>query len=214
MKHKLVYLICFTAFFAGICLAQPTNTKTSLIPFGTNGFPFVEKHDLDFGTTHAYVALNIEKPVIKAGESVPIEVRLVNSGRGRDFFNLYCNLYTLPSAQIALYDSSSNYLGDLMSSMIYSYGGMSWDDWTYVPGGGSYIGFTVAVRPNYYRLPIQPGDYNLQFIYYKAFIALDPPWRETDPDVAAKRERMVDFEKHFDRSELFRSNPVKLTIKQ
>ncbi|MDR3561407.1 MAG: hypothetical protein P4N59_08210 [Negativicutes bacterium] len=212
MKQKFLYLTCFAALLAGVCAAQPTNTTAIQVSLGTNTFPFAEKHDLDFGKIQGHVTLTANNFSIKAGESISMDLRLVNTGMSRDFFNPYFNPYTLPPAQIALYDGNHNYLGDLMSWINISYRGISWDDWTFVPGGGSYIGFTMTVKPNYARQPLPPGDYYLQLIYYKAFIALDPRWRDTAPAVEAKQVWLRDFEAHYDHSELFRSNPVKITI--
>ncbi|MDR3559817.1 MAG: hypothetical protein P4N59_00050 [Negativicutes bacterium] len=158
------------------------------------------------------MTLTIEKPVVEAGKPVTIEVRLVNTGMSRDFFNPYFKGLIAAPGQIALYDGNHNYLCDDKPWVSPSARGYSWDDWTFIPGGGSYIGFFSLLTPNYYRRPLPPGDYYLQIIYYKALIGLDPPWSDTDPDVEAKRNRLKDFEAHYDHSELFRSNPVKITI--
>jgi hypothetical protein len=212
MKNKFLYLTCCTALLVRVCGAQPTNNIAIRVPFGTNTFPFVENHDLEFGDVRGRVFLTATNSSIEAGDSILMEVRFVNNGMGRDFFNPYLNPYTLPFGQIALYDGNRRYLGDLMSWSAMSYRGISKDNWTFIPGGGSYIGFTMSVKPNYARQPLPPGDYYLQIIYYKAFIGLNPPWAATDPDVEAVQARLKDFEAHYDRSELFRSNPVKITV--
>jgi hypothetical protein len=212
MKLKLLCIINFAVVCVIACNGQTTNINASQGSSGIIAIPFIEKHDLDSGTIHGHVTLSIENPVIKAGEHISIKVCFVNTGKSWDFYNpFFTSRIPLP-AQIALYDSDHNYICDLMSFYVGSVIGMSWDDWTFLPGGGCSFTFPTNLKPTYFRRPLPTGDYYLQIIYYKAFIALDPPWRETDPDVKAKQTRLKNFEAHFDQSELFRSNPVKFTI--
>lgn len=211
MKLKLFHLTCAAVFLASTCVCQTTNTTLSPAPFVTNGFPFIERHDLDAGTALGYSTLSIDNPVIEAGKSISMEVHFLNQGMGRDFLNPFFLQRNSNPGQIALYDGDHNYIGDLLmfhsGSAILS----SFDQWTFIPNGGS-VGMTLQVRLFYPGKQLQPGNYYLQLIYYRAFIALNPPWSETDPELASKRERLKEFEAHFDRSELFRSNPVKITI--
>ena len=204
-------LICVTGFviaWAAVCNAQTTNM------IARSDFPFVERHDLDSDDIHGSVTLSVENPAIKAGEVLSMRVRFENTGKPWDFYNPFFNSRIPLPGQIALYDSDHNYVCEIIPWVSSSVIGMSWDDWTFLPGGGCSLEFPMRLKPTHYKAPLQPGDYYLQFIYYKAFIALAPPWRETDPDVEAKRQRLKQFETHFDRSELFRSNPVKITIGQ
>lgn len=212
LRLELFATMCIAGLWASACTGQTTNEIPRLASVGTNDFPFVEKHDLNAGDAHGYVTISADNPVIKAGERVSLEVRLVNTGMGRDFFNPYFKPLIGAPAQIALYDGNRRYLGNLLSWVSGSAASFSWDDFTFIPGGGTYIGFRMLVKPNYVMRPLPPGDYYLQFIYYKAFIALDPPWAYSDPDVNAKRQRINEFKAHFDCGELFRSNPVKITI--
>lgn len=211
MKAKLFCIIYLATIWTAACNGQTADATGSRTNPGVNKFSFVEKHDLELGAIHAAAMLKLETPVIKAGERISIKLRFVNTGHSWDFYNLFLNSRIPQPAQIALYDSNHNYLFEIIprtSSVI----GMSWDDWTYLPGGGCSVEFPMEWDTSFYRRLLPPGDYYLQLIYYKAFVALDPPWRDTAPDVNAKRERLRDFENHFDHSELFRSNPVEITI--
>jgi hypothetical protein len=194
------------------CNGQTTNTAANGEALGAKNFPFIDEHNLDFGNVHGAVSLSVEKQSIRAGEALSMRVRFVNTGKAWDFYNpFFVSRIPLPG-QITLYDSNHNYICEIAPWTSSSVIGMSWDNWTYLPGRDCVIEFPMQLKPAFFRKPLQPGDYYLQIIYYKAFIALDPPWSETNPDVEAKQARLKEFEAHFDRSELFRSNPVKITI--
>jgi hypothetical protein len=214
MKPKIYYIIYVVSIWVFACNGQTTNIAASQGSSGIIAFTFIEKHDLDSGAIQGHVTLSVENPVIKAEDSLSTKVCLVNTGKPWDFYNPCFTPRMPPPGQIALYDSNHKYLCEIIPFVSYSFIGESWDDWMFLPGGGCSFEFPMNLRLTYYRRPLPPGDYYLQFVYYKAFIALDPPWRETDPDVRAKQARLKDFETHFDRSELFRSNPVKITITQ
>ena len=209
MKRKLFYIVLVVTVWILVCPSQTTNGIVSQDASFSPSFPFAEKHDLDFGDIHGSVTLTVENPVLKTTDDLSIKVRFVNAGKSVDFFNLFLDSGILPSAQIAVYDENHNYLFQIVS-MTSHVSGTSWDDWTYLPGGRCIVEFEKSFTPRIWRLT--PGNYYVQLIYYKSFIQLDPPWRETDPDLRAKQARLKNFETHFDKSELFRSNAVKITI--
>jgi hypothetical protein len=111
--------------------------------------------------------------------------------------------------QLAIFDSSSKkYLGDLIAFSGGSQARVSDDDWTFLYGGahvGTTLGFRAALVPNTkYDSPgslLPTGEYYLQLILYRAFRSPNPQRVVGDK---------IDFYKTFDRSELCRSNVLKV----
>lgn len=190
-----------------------TNITASLEEIGTNSYTFAEKHDLDSGRARGYATLAVTSTVVQSGDRLSLEIRFFNTGVQRDFWNPFFDPTIHPPAIMALYDGNHNYIEDLFQ--FYSGSAKLSSDYafTLIPGGGS-VGREMGVKLFYPGRKFTPGDYYLQVIYFKSFIALDPPWADTPHDFESQRARLIDFESHFDRSELFRSNPVKITISQ
>lgn len=211
MKQKAIYITCFAALWAFSCIGQSSNITASLELVGTNSYTYLEKHDLDAGNARGYATLSVEPLITQTRDSLSIEVRFFNNGQRRDFWNPFFDPAIRPPAILALYDASHNYIGDLLQFHSGSAKLSSDDAFTLIPSGGS-VGKEFQVKLFYPGKQLPPGDYYLQVIYSKSFIALDPPWADTPPDFTSQRTRMSNFLSHFDSSELFRSNPVKITI--
>jgi hypothetical protein len=177
---------------------KPTNTV-----LGIEGPPFVEKHDLDWSSYRGYATLTVEKPSVPLGSLLSVDIRFFNSSGGDYFYNpFYRRLIPLP-AQLAIYDSTKRYLGDRLAFAGGSRVSVGSKDWTYVPSL-CYVGTTMRVPVH----DLSPGVYYLQIIYFKSFAALNP----AASGGGTEESRLAGFLAHFDHSELFRSNPVKIEV--
>lgn len=121
----------------------------------------------------------------------------------------FMRLKPLPG-QLAIYDSNKKYIGDLIAFTEGSQAGISDDDWTFLYGGarvGMALGFRAGLVPNtkfdWAGNLLPSGTYYLQLIMYKAFLSPNP-FR-----VVGEK---INFYKTFDRSELFRSNVLKVQL--
>lgn len=82
------------------------------------------------------------------------------------------------------------------------------ESWIFV-ASNSYVGtilgpFTAGYLPTSGAQKLPAGEYYLQMIYYQAYLAPKPA---TD---AGKDEHPMNFYENFDRTELFRSNAIKI----
>jgi hypothetical protein len=107
---------------------------------------------------------------------------------------------------LALYDSNKKYVGDLVGFTGGSQVTVGSRDWVSIPSL-SYVGTTMNVPLS----ELAPGEYFLQVIYFKSYIAMNPAVILSNP-AHDEQYWLLDFYKKFDRTELFRSNPVKITI--
>jgi len=209
MKPKIL-ILTFSFFFFPNATIRPA--------FGSDIFPFVEKHDLDSGSFRGYSTLSVENPTVQSGKSFPIDIRFFNNSGGSYFYNpFFDGLIPLP-AQLAIYDSQKIYLGDLIADEGGSQKVGSEDEWIYIPSL-CYVGMKAKVSTSHLwivsktnSIPnVPPGEYYVQLIFYKGFVSANPAPMlfSTSQD---RRRWLLDFYKNFDRTELFRSNPVKITI--
>jgi len=173
-----------------------------------------EKHDLNAGSYKGMATIAVDKSGVTLGEKFSVDIRFFNDSGGEHFYNpFFQGLVPLP-ARLAIYSADHRYIGDLL----YWEGGsrrtVTADDWTFVPSEccvGCSKRFTAGYVPGTAHgvtsnlLP--PGDYYLQMIYFKAFVATNPARMLSNPPMDEK-ERLAQFEKTFDRVELFRSNVV------
>ncbi|HXG67585.1 MAG TPA: hypothetical protein VNO70_20955 [Blastocatellia bacterium] len=125
-------------------------------------------------------------------------------------FNWQFNrLKSLPG-QLAIYDASKQYIGDLLAWEGGSRAGISDDDWTFFYGE-TYVGKPLDFTAGYVPLTkygsrgnlLPAGTYYIQLILYRAFLSPNPFRTLGDK---------IDFYKTFDRSELCRSNAIKIEI--
>lgn len=175
---------------------------------------FIEKKDMDSNGSHA--TLSLENTTVKLEELFAVNVCFYNqSGSELAFFNPYFNGLLSSPAQLAVFDSQKKYVGDLIQFIGGSQAMMTPKDWVLIPQSG-FVSTSLKVKlhrvvsaviPFELSKAVPPGDYYLQMIYSKTFILDVIPSPE---DKAASEE----WERKFRGSgvELFRSNPVKITV--
>jgi hypothetical protein len=148
--------------------------------------------------------------VLKRGQPFTTQITFHNTGGGAYFFNPFFNaLIDLP-AELAIFDSRKEYIGNLL----YWEGGSrrtpGRDDWTFIWGG--FVGTSIERMAGY--VPgtkygsagslLPPGTYYIQMIYYGVFLR---PYHKV-----LKYEQQIDKWQASDRKELFRSNVVKVDL--
>jgi hypothetical protein len=171
----------------------PTHIEAQGLPWKQSGeeFPFVEKADLKLPEHRGSSMLTLDKTVIHANETVSADLRFNNDYYGAEtVFNPFLNsLLELP-AEMAVYDSNKNYLGNWWRNSFGSRVSPRPEDYVYI-AGGSYVGTNKKVGLYY----LSPGEYYLQVIWKNSFLRNGPAGRSY-------------------RGELLRSNAVKITITQ
>jgi hypothetical protein len=184
--NKTIYVACNVGLYA---IADKNNIVQP--DADTYHFPFVEKHDLVNGPYHSYSKLTVTPLSVRNGGWVSVDIRFYsNGGDGGLFYNPFFDMQTALPGQLALYDSKKKYLLDLIAFRGGSFiGGMPA---TFIPHDG-YVGTDFSFPTDGWH----PGNYYLQFIYFKRFI----DWNEEQKS-----------RKPLDRSELFCSNSVKITV--
>ena len=92
---------------------------------------------------------------------------------------------------------------------------LSVEDWTFLPSL-CYVGCVQRLTAGYIPATAEsasrtlpPGEYYVQVIYLKGFLAKNPARLERRP-LEDDEKLLLRFEKEFDRAELFRSNVVKV----
>ena len=164
-------------------------------------FPFREGYPFANGGDKGRVAIEMEDQRLKRDETYWAEYTFYANG-SYDVYNWqFVGLLPLPG-QLAVYDEKKEYVGDLLYWAGGSQRSASDADWTFLYGG-SRVGCSLEVR--FGRMPkkLPAGVYYIQLILYKAFISPNPRRIVGEP---------VDFYKTFDRSELCRSNTIKLEV--
>ena len=182
---------------------------------GEEEFRFVEKHDLGVGSYKSYATLKAEQPSVQIGKFLTVDISFFNTSGGDYFYNpFFCRLIPLP-AQLALYDSQKKYVGDLIEWLDGSQRPVLSSDWTFVYGD-SHVGTKIRIPIPEMRVSgfkMVPGDYFVQMIFYNSFTALNPARIVSTPP-RDENAWLEEFYKKFDRRELFRSNPIKITVVQ
>ena len=197
---------------SGISFAQPTNDAEKWAVTGMPNYLFVERHELNFNDYHGEATLSIDKSKVKAGEFLSLDLHFFNRGQEQCFFNPFFTPRKVQPATIAVYDVNHNYIGDptLLLPMVSALT-VGPSDWLYIPGGRS-VGIPLSLTLRFFGKDLPPGDYYVQIIYFKAYAAGNPAWADGRLQGETEKSRVDWFLAHFDRSELFRSNPVKVTI--
>jgi hypothetical protein len=174
-----------------------------------------EKRDLDSGSCRGSATISADKESVPLGEMFSVDVRFLNKSNGETFYNPFLlDKGPLP-VELAIYDADHKYLGHLFPTHLYE-SSADGNDWIFIPSL-CYVGCSVkfmagnvpevAERGGSGLLP--PGEYCVQMIYFKAFLARNPAKRERRP-LEDDEKMFRQFEKNFDRAELFRSNVVKV----
>jgi len=171
---------------------------------------FREQVNLESGSYKGYAELVVKDPVLRRGQQFIIQISFHNTGGGAYFFNPFFNrLIDLP-AQLAIFDSQKEYIGNLL----YWEGGSrrtpGRNDWTFIWNG--FVGTNIERMAGY--VPgtnygstgslLPPGTYYIQMIYYGVFLR---PYHEE-----LKYEQQIDEWKASDKKELFRSNVINVDL--
>jgi hypothetical protein len=174
-----------------------------------------EKRDLDSGSHRGSATISADPQSVALGETFSVDVRFLNSSPGDEFYNPFLGGQTPLPARLAIFSDDHKYLGDLITPEEASRRTFSAGDWTFVPSL-CYVGCVERLTAGYVPATAEsgsqslpPGEYYVQMIYFKAFLATNPAKLARRPlEDNAKVFRQ--FEKNFDRAELFRSNVVKV----
>jgi hypothetical protein len=174
-----------------------------------------EPRDLDSGSQRGSATISADKQSVTVGETFSVDIRFLNGGGGDEFYNPFLRGLTPLPARLAIFSSDHKYLGDLIERQEVSRRTLSADDWTFIPSL-CYVGCAERLTAGYVPTTAEggsrtlpPGEYYVQMIYFKAFLAENPARlgrRPLEDEAKAFRQ----FEKNFDRAELFRSNVVKI----
>lgn len=173
-------------------------------------FPYREEHDFALGSDKGQVSIKLDQTVLRRGETYRVQYTFDELNSSFAVYNWqFIRLKPLPG-QLAIYDANKQYIGDLIAFSGGSQAGITDDDWTFLYGEshlGKPLGFRAGLVPNTRYDSIKnllpTGTYYIQLIMYKAFLSPNP--------FRVEGER-IDFYKTFDRSELCRSNAIKIEI--
>jgi len=204
-------------FNAAAGISNNENSK-QLIAQGTNEPTFVETHDLDYGSYRGHASITAGTSVVKLGEEYKVLVQFFNDGGSNQFFNPDFNgLVPIPACPV-IYDANKKYIGKLWGPQCGSARGIGKWDWKLVPTG-SHVDTTLSFKAEYIisaaydgiQLPLSAGEYYLQVIYFKAFVSPKPVDLDSDnPSIEEMTRERAFYDNFFDRSELFRSNVIKI----
>jgi hypothetical protein len=171
---------------------------------------FRERINLESGSYRGYAELDVKDPVLRRGQEFTTQITFHNTGGGAYFFNpLFNRLIDLP-AQLAIFDSQKEYIGNLLYREVGSIRTPGPYDWTYILGGSvrknikRMAGYVPGTKYNSTGSLLPPGTYYIQMIYYGVFLR---PYHE-----GLKYEQQIDEWKASDKKELFRSNVVKIDL--
>lgn len=172
---------------------------------------YQDKSDFANNSGKGEVIIELDNTTLRRGDIYRIKYTFHDISGSYAVYNWqFSHLLPLPG-ELAIYDFNKQYIGDLISWYGISRGRVRNDDWTFLHDEtflGTLLEFRAGsmVPHTKHRLMdnlLPTGTYYVQLILYKAFIS-ENPFRM----LGAK----VDFYKTFDRSELCRSNVLKIEI--
>jgi len=191
---------------AVILLLGPTMATAQVV------FPFREETRLSLSSGEAgYTKLTLKEPQLRRGELSSVDYTFYNTNGSYWVYNWdFMRLVPLPG-QLAIYDSSKQYIGDLIQWEGGSRKGVGDSDWLFLYGG-SHVGTAIPFRVGYVPMTkygsmnslLPAGQYFIQLILYKAFLSDNPSRIEGD--------NKPDFYKTFDRSAAIRSNVISIEV--
>ncbi len=153
------------------------------------------------------VTIKADSRTLKRDQSHRIKYTFHSLG-SHDVYNWQFNrLLPLPG-QLAIYDADRRYLGNLIAFRFGSQRGISGEDWSFLYGE-SYVGKPIEFRVDHiwnskYDVDLLPvGTYYIQLVLHKVFFSVSPFRTLGDKP---------DFYENFDRSELCRSNAIRIEI--
>lgn len=169
-------------------------------------FKFADEYPFKSNYSQGKVEISLDQTVLQKGERYYIDYKFTNTGGGYSIYNWqFMEGIGLPG-QLAIYDADKNYIGDLSAVFFVSRGRAQLTDWIYLRGGsyvGKSLGFRVPMTKHMLGESLPSGTYYLQLIIYKVFVSERPYLNE---------EVVQDLRQNFDRSELCRSNVIKVVI--
>jgi hypothetical protein len=152
-------------------------------------FPFVDKQDLFLpGQTAGHATLLLGKSAVTNRERFSVEYRFVNTGLRCGFYNPFLERGTPIPAELVIYDSDREYVGNLLqggNGGALNRGRLA-SDTIWIPAGSSVGSQFGTCIPG-----LAPGDYYLQIVFLQSFV-----WTSSGTNA------------------LFRSNPVRITVRK
>jgi hypothetical protein len=200
---RLIIAVVLLTLSAGSLAAQPAPEWTG------------EKRDLDSGSFRGSATISADRESVTLGEMFSVDFRFFNRSIADEFYNPFLRGQTPLPARLAIFNSDHKYLGDLITPDEVPRQALSAQDWTFVPQL-SYVGGIERLTAGY--IPpssdsgsrmLPPGEYYVQMIYFKGFLARNPAKQER-PQLEDDEKTLMRFTRSFDREELFRSNVVKV----
>jgi hypothetical protein len=171
--------------------------------------------DLSADSYRGSTTISVDKPSVTVGEMFSVDVRFLNSGRSDEFYNPFLRGQSPRPAQLAIFSDDHQYLGDLLEREDFSQEKFGTADWTFVPSLCS-VGCIEKLSAGYVPVTLEggsrmlpPGEYYIQAIYCKGFLSVNPASLGRRP-LEDEEKTFRQFEKNFDRTELFRSNVAKV----
>ncbi len=174
-----------------------------------------EKRNLNSGSLRGSATISADRESVALGEPFSVDIRFLNSGGGEEFYNPFLGVQTPLPATLAIFSPDHKYLGNLIERDEAPRNALRAEDWTFVPSL-CYVGRVERLTAGYIPATAEsasrtlpPGEYYVQAIYFKGFLAQNPAKLERRP-YEDDEKLLRRFEKEFDRAELFRSNVVEV----
>ncbi len=171
--------------------------------------------DLDSPSYRGSATISVDKQSVPLGDPLSVDIRFLNRGADDEFYNPFLGGQTPLPARLAVFSHDHKYLGDLIERENVPRTTLRAEDWTFVPSL-CYVGCVERLTAGYVPATAEgisqtlpPGEYYVQLIYFNAFLAANPVKLERRP-LEDEVKMFLQFEKNFDRAELFRSNVVKV----
>lgn len=165
-------------------------------------FPFREEYPFVQGGDEGRVMLELKDHRLKPDETYSVEYSFYVTNGSYGVYNWqFIRLLPLPG-QLALYNDKKEYAGDFLHWDGGSQRTPADGDWTFLYGG-AHVGSSLEIRFGRVAEKLPAGTYYIQLILYKAYLSPNPHRILGEP---------IDFYKTFDRSELCRSNVIKVEI--
>jgi hypothetical protein len=174
-------------------------------------FPYKDKTDFAYEFGKGEVSIDMVDTTLRMNELYKLKYAFHATGSYSVYNWPLSSLSTMPG-ELAIYDENKKYIGNLIYSTGGSFTGIMEGYWkflrdeTYLNTSKSFrAGWVPSISRSH---KLSPGTYYIQLILYKALLA-SSPFHATGDDLSA---RMKDFYTNFDRTELCRSNVIKVNI--
>jgi hypothetical protein len=167
-------------------------------------FPYRPKTDIADPSTPGEVTIALATTTLRSGDIYTLRYTFHALNSYWVYNWQFSYLIPLPG-QLAIYDKNRKYIGDLIANIRGSRTLISDQSWSFL-SDETFVGKLLSFNAGYVnslqkRLP--PGTYYIQLVMYRGFLSHRP---------SRTPEGGPEFEKRFDRSELCRSNAIKIEI--